>query len=723
MKFYALLILCFLLSCPAIAAGDWRTFSHPFPIRGAVAHGDGVLLATDGGIRYRTMDGDFVFHSEDGLETSSFYAVAKSSLGVFAVSEYGLIATMTGDGSSWRVVNRSYLTNNVRVRPDIVTLAGSILVIAFDDRLAFFDLVRSVSVLTIEKIADRSMSISPVDKLVARGDSLYVRMGDKAYVRKMNWKDLGADYQLSNPESWSLVKDMSKVSGLPAPDLSKIEVDGDTLGFDFLFEKKDPDSDKMTSRIKWIVKIPRGYFLISDEMIIFYNGKPKEKGYVNVSDFATYMLGETYEISALPVGGAIAASPQGGLSYCNGNQWRETTYPLEKRGSYSSAYSVRMKMLSSTPDGHVFFHIWGHGYFIYSNWGERLEHSFLATDDLCFDSFLSETPYVVSTASAPAPDGSGFLTVASSTDGYTVVYFTNDGDVHCAKNIGSSSLAGPMIARTAEDGSWRLYIGSRDGAAIQADGGLDEIRFPAPKSNGGELSDGTVKLYRGLNTTLVDMVYDTVANRLWVASMANLAYLDEELDTLMTPTSVKGLRGADYTSLDVDVHGNLWVGTANQGAYRLSLKGKSPDTLSVEHFTARMGLLSDDVSDISVDAVLGAVWFSHGKGVSRYFRNDLKYAEKNMTDSSSADVVAYPVPFRPMVHDHFTIDHIAEDAVVSIFNRGGALIRSFSGNDILGGRLEWNGLGKDDKLVAPGVYYYVVRTSSKTKKGKFLIIH
>ena len=157
--------------------------------------------------------------------------------------------------------------------------------------------------------------------------------------------------------------------------------------------------------------------------------------------------------------------------------------------------------------------------------------------------------------------------------------------------------------------------------------------------------------------------------------------------------------------------------------FRLTPRKGSPDTLTVKRFTTKDGLLDNNVSDVAIDPVLGIAWFAHEKGVSYYRRNDLKDARDNMTDSAKVDVRAYPIPFRPKVHALFTIDGIAENSVVSIFNRGGALIRSFSNQDVLGGKVEWDGREKSGKLVAPGVYYYVVKSGSKVKKGKFIIIH
>ena len=94
-----------------------------------------------------------------------------------------------------------------------------------------------------------------------------------------------------------------------------------------------------------------------------------------------------------------------------------------------------------------------------------------------------------------------------------------------------------------------------------------------------------------------------------------------------------------------------------------------------------------------------------------------------MTDSAEIKVYAYPIPFRPKIHERFTIEGVTENSVVSIYNRGGALIKSFREDDLLGGKVEWDGCDKIGKFVAPGVYYYVVKDGSKVKKGKFIVVH
>ena len=696
------------------ATDQWGAFSDPFPIRDAAPWGDnGIVLATDGGIRYRSPTEDNVFHSEHGLETSRFFAVVSSDAGLYAISEYGLIVSFVGGGQKpWKVLNRSYVKNNIRAVPRGMVISEKILTIAFEDRLAFFDLSQNRSLLTIDRVASKSLLISPIRELLVRGDSLYVRMDNAVYVRKMDWKGLSDDKRLSDPNSWAQVPNDVAVDGFEKP-VSKVVVGSTTLTDPVLYH------DDGTSKVKWQVTTKDGVYLVGSEYIFFCrNGEKK------VSDFTKTpgdTPGEVYELRAIPLGGVFAATVDGKLSYGNLGGWGVSQYAYGTNASGASGYSARIKALSYLPDGHLFFHIWGHVYLMYSGWGANVDYTFAVSDGHCFENYLEN--YAISVATIAAPDNeSGFLTSTGNNNGYGVIYFTKDGQVKCANRVGENPVPGVMYSRV--DGKdWIVYVASKIGPTLAHEGGLDVIRFPSPKSNGGELSNGVLKTYRGISPAPIDMVYDSVGQRLWLVSMSSLAYLDEESDTLLTPSSTNGLLGTEFTSIDVDVHGNLWVGTTNQGVFRLTPRKGSPDTLTVKHFTTKDGLLDNNVSDVAIDPVLGVAWFAHEKGVSYYRRNDLKDARDNMTDSAKVDVRAYPIPFRPKVHALFTIDGIAENSVVSIFNRGGALIRSFSNQDVLGGKIEWNGYEKSGKLVAPGVYYYVVKSGSKVKKGKFIIIH
>jgi hypothetical protein len=198
---------------------------------------------------------------------------------------------------------------------------------------------------------------------------------------------------------------------------------------------------------------------------------------------------------------------------------------------------------------------------------------------------------------------------------------------------------------------------------------------------------------------------------------------DADKDTIKAPQVVKGVIGAEYTSLEFDVQGNLWIGTIGQGVYRLTRKGVTQDTLTAKQFTVKNGLLSNEVLDIAIDPVLGEAWFSHETGITMYGRSDLRDVSDESTDSVKHDIIAYPNPFRLGEHRCITIDNIGENAVVSIYNRAGHLVRSFNESETKGGSVDWNGLSKRGNIAAPGVYWYVVKNSSGKKKGKFILIH
>jgi len=679
-------VVLFLIT-QVMAADIWQSTSNPFPIYDGVPFGDGVMLATAGGIRYRTLNADQVFHSEDGLETSKILSIVSTKGGIISISEFGQIAVFEGGSQPWRVLNRSYVSNKSHVVAGSAVSAECILVIPFEDRLAFFDIDRSTSVITINRIGSKSLAVDGVTRMAIRGDSLYVRLSEDVYVRQMNWNGMMRDARLNDPDSWKKLDSEQEFDGLELRDSV------------------------------WTIETTDGTFEMTSESIHYV----KDSKIKDLSAREDIEMHSFYEVTNLPSGGFVTATSNGQFGVSDASKWLVTSSAYSGHGSNEATGDLRMKVMSALPNGYIFFHTWGQGFFVYEDNGKKLVHAFRPGENHCFDEFLENFP--VAFSSIAAPDGSGFLTASLSNKGYSLVYFTKNGEAHCAKNIGSMIAGGPMYAKIDDDGSWVVYVGTRESFGYAEEGGLDVVRFSAPKSHGNDLVNVTVKPVSGIYPSPSDATYDSVGKRLWLVSSSQLVYYDEEADTLLSPTSINGMMGADFTSIEADVHGNLWAGSSNQGVYRFSLKGKSPDSLSTVRYTTKNGLFDDNVKDLAIDPVLGLACFAHENGISCVRRNDLKRAKDNMTDSAKVDVAAYPIPFRPKIHQAFIIENIAENASVSIYNRGGSLIKYFHGEDVYGGRVDWDGKGKDGKLVTPGVYYYVVKSPSKTKKGKFIVIH
>ena len=772
MKLIINLICILTIVTTSFAADEWLNYSSPFPIKAAVPYGDGLLLATGGGVRYRTNTSDDIYTTSNGLGDQLVSAIALSNdYGTFAVSDNGVIS-LAGAGGRWQILSHSYAGNNTHVVPGLVQFGGPVMVIAFDDRLSFFSVKTSTSIMTIERIMNSNLSANPITALSVRDDSLYVVAGGSVYVRKMDWEKLESDLQLSNPDSWKLVKKASgdgetiksiawkngklqtfltdgtwlwdkdgethvsidTFSVFSASNAACVVVRGKLLKDSILYERdsvvKSVQDKKVSeryyyrSKVRWVSLLSSGRAVLAGPNDVFYYDGKKVS---DLTEYRRFPLTSVYELQALPSGGVLAASEEGKFSCNFGSDWTESKNAVPAGiGNSGDGRIHNMKVLSVQPNGSAFYHIWGVGYFLYSEWGYHLDHAFMSDGGHCLDTYLDFTPYSIAISSTPAPGNSGFLSTSASYKGhYSLVYFSANGDISCANNIGSSPIGGPMLAKVDEKGNWVVYVGTRSGPSIDADGGLDVITLAPPNKRGGELvvDSGAVKTYYGTTSTPLDLVYEPKTEYLWMITSSTLAYWNPDQDSLRSPLSTNGLTGSGFTSIDVDSRGNLWVGTSTQGAFRLTPRPTNPDTLSVLHYTTRQGLLSNTVQDVAVDSALGLVWFAHETGVTRYRRNDLRGTEGNMTEEASASVKVYPNPFRPKIQAYVIFDNISDDAVIGIYNRGGRLVTSLSGSDVVGGRAEWDGKMKNGNLVAPGVYQYVIRGGSTTKKGKLLIIH
>ena len=785
-------LICILSVATSVFAQNlWTNFSSPFPIKAAISFGDGLFLSTGGGLRYRAKNADDIYTTSNGLGEQSMSAVAVSDLGVFSVTDLGIISTMLPNGS-WQVLSRSYAGSNTHVIPGMALLGGPVLVIAFEDRLSFFNLKTMTSMLTVERIADISVSAYPVSAMDIRGDSLIIAAGGGLYMRKMDWENLDTDVHLYDPDSWKVIKSASndnepiksiawkdgKIKTFSTEGMHIWDDDGETrvaldtfsvftetesmvairgkvLKDSILYERDSVeikvDGKKAyryyyRSKVRWVSLQPSGQAVLGGpEILLHYdNGK-----LTDLTDFRPFPLRSAYELQALPQGGVLAAAEDGKLSYYrlsgkeNQYVWSDpidALYGVGKNGTDARAHDL--KTLSVLPAGGAFYHLWGYGYVLYGGNYETVIESVVDAMSLsdkdnrqnyCMDNWYENSPDMnpatLAISTAPAPNNIGYLTTSASVNGYSLVYVElgkNGNTMSCASNVGSAPIGGPMHVRVDEDGNWVVYVGTRTSTSIDANGGLDVFTFPPPNKMGGDIFrvDTTYrKTYSGAPTTPLDLVYEPKTDNVWMVTTSSLVYWDKDENDLKTPLSTNGLSGADFTSIDVDSRGNLWVGTSSQGAYRLTPRKTNPDTLSVVHFTTRHGLLSDKIQDVAVDTILGMVWFAHDNGITRYKRDDVRSTEKNMTNEALEDVKVFPNPFRPKLQAYITFANVSDDAVIGIYNRGGRLVMSLSGDQISGGRVEWNGRMENGNIVAPGVYQYVIRGRSKVKKGKLLIIH
>lgn len=733
----------------SIAADQWFNYGRPFPVRSILPFGEGVLVASATGMRYIAAGIDALFTSVSGLGTSSFYALATCNHGIFAVSEYGMVTRWDMDASRWIVYNKSFISNEVRLIEDMVVGYGDYLILAFEDRLAFFDVFNRRSILTIDKIGKNSLSATPIQAMSVHDDTLYVSVGTTLYKRGIDWGHLKDDVRLVDPDSWLVEREGEIIRAIAwkgdslktfttngfwqwnkkeqltsaVPDSGIIIIEDEPLNEDIFYNEGK-------TNVTRIAVSAGDVYLAGEYFVAAYNRKKK-----TLVDYSTYMgfkMDGSYELRPLPQGGAIMATPDGSLSYTVNDFWMDPVTLVPGSGNHRESISNRMKVLSFLPPDKVFYYIWGQGFYLFSEYGRKLEKAVTSSDKTSFDKYTvnvekgDPVSMIVTVGTTVSPDSSGFLTTSAADGGFSLVYMSKDGEISSVNHAGKFGFAGPIVsAKIDESSDWLVMVSGRETVMPEAEGALEVFRVTNPSKNGGRLEIIDHKVhYSSFMDTPIDMAYDEKGRYLWMVTKSQLEYWDVEKDSVSVPHSVKGVVSAEYTSIEFDVQGNIWVGTQDQGVYRLTRKGLTQDTLTARQYSMRDGMLNDEVLDIAIDAVRGEAYFSHEKGVTIYRRSDLRNAELSKMDSANAKIKAYPNPFRIGVHKYVTIDNIGPKATVSIYNRAGHLIRSFAGKETSGGSAEWDGFSKNGNLAAPGVYWYVVKKpSGKSEKGKFILIH
>lgn len=693
----------------AFAADSWKNFARADSAYALALSGETLFVGTDGGVAVVVPDFSAnLYSSANGLESSEIYGVVASDSGkVFAISSKGIISEYRGAGK-FSVLNRSYVEKSSELVPGLARLTQNVLVLGFQDQIAFFDVSKGLSIITLTRIGNVSLQSTAPTGIQIRGDSLWVKLGNAAFVRKMNWGEMNRDALLADPSSWT------RSDSFPG-ETSQIVALGDTLS-----AKKFPDLwNGDTSKVLQIVEGDQAAYLLGRNSVWRYDGELS-----TVSLGAGFPL--EYSYVAVPFrggdGGISVYTAMGDFGWSDGESFAYQPSALDlPYYETSTPFNRLLKNFETTADGNSLVGIWGFGWRLYANQGADLIENISGANASCVERYL--TNYIVPTGVTVAPDSVGWFVGYWGQNAYGIAYIDPSGAISCASDVGSGKFAGSLKASWSEDGSeWILYVSSGKTEGLEGIGALDILRIRPIAETGGELSvieRETVPTPD--NAVIVDMDFES-SGRLWAITSSTFAYWESGMDSVQAPHKTSAFEQASLSALAIDHKDRLWLGTVGSGVYLVKKAKSNPDTMAAKRFSSRNGLLSDIVYDVSIDEQKGQVWFIHKNGATRYARTDLRNADDFMTDDAPK-FKAYPNPVRFERGQVFTFENISESAVVSIYNSGAHLVRSFSGNDLIGGRLVWDGRTRNGTLVAPGLYHYIVKKGSTKKQGKILVAH
>lgn len=168
------------------------------------------------------------------------------------------------------------------------------------------------------------------------------------------------------------------------------------------------------------------------------------------------------------------------------------------------------------------------------------------------------------------------------------------------------------------------------------------------------------------------------------------------------------LNGVNISCIAVDGGNRKWIGTTGNGIYLVSADG----TEMLQHFLAdETPLLSDNIQCIAIHPHTGQVMIGTDKGLCSYM-SDATQAEEEL---EKGNVIAYPNPVGPDHQSAIRIEGLTHNAEVKICSVSGQLIWTGRSN---GGTCTWNGLDKQGKRVASGIYNVI----SNNEDGKKAVV-
>jgi len=646
--------LFFVFATVLVCAKDWIHYSGQNEIRDVVLADDGTLWAAFvWGLQERFANKENTYTpGNNNLEIADFVQIFALPGGdIIAASKNGNLVRKNKNSKNFETISNSFAEKKRVLLPGLGKIANNILILPFENALAFFDYEQKSSIITLSQINTSSLESSSIKRIAVENDSLWVELEGAIWKRKIDWN-------LADQSSWKPATEM------PFAEKPKPQYIANSLNnLDLL--RVRAISSYGNNTVAWGVDDKDDYF------VRIRNGELGQRFLANPSDYPGAQLD--------PQSRSLALSPDG--SFASG-RWCAGLLIFDNNSQMSKWFHSRN------------------------------------TDDTCPTvwSNSAKDGCTIVQGVVPTPDFSGYIFSYLSETNYGLGFVDNNGKNHCIKpTTASSPVAFSIIARENEKKEWEIYVAWRSALGSE-EGGVD-VYTVTPSKDSKDFFPILKKEWTLPFGSPVNFAFDS-KGILWAISNSKIFYLTQ--NEWKEPNYIRGFGGGIITALKTDAQNGLWIGTFGDGAYLLSQVNNSPDSLTAKHFKIKNGLLNEMVYDIAIDTIKGKVYFAHDLGLSVYSTSIVRSAS-NFMQSDAPKPIAYPNPFRPKQHNAVTIDYISEKSVVYIFDSSGRRVRFFNANELRGGAVAWDGKNESGKLVAPGLYHYMIKDGKKIAKGKIMV--
>lgn len=207
--------------------------------------------------------------------------------------------------------------------------------------------------------------------------------------------------------------------------------------------------------------------------------------------------------------------------------------------------------------------------------------------------------------------------------------------------------------------------------------------------------DGNVWIATGDGVVVYDNPYDITDGSITHYARRPQLVIDGYLKDL--------LKGEMVTSIAIDGANRKWFGTAGGGVFLVSADG----TEQIINWNAEnSNLFSDNITDITINANTGEIFFATDKGIQSYM------GTSTVSESDYNDIYAFPNPVRKDYNGYITIRGLMYQTDVKITDLTGHLVFSTTSN---GGDALWNGKDLTGKPVSSGIYLVLCTTPDGTE--------
>ncbi|MGB9695821.1 MAG: hypothetical protein ACP5P3_01970 [Ignavibacteria bacterium] len=226
-------------------------------------------------------------------------------------------------------------------------------------------------------------------------------------------------------------------------------------------------------------------------------------------------------------------------------------------------------------------------------------------------------------------------------------------------------------------------------------------------------------------TDIKDLLVDK-NNEIWIATSNGVFIINDPLSAIRNPNQkpapvklgiISGNLRVPFTEncncIAIDILNQKWIGTDINGVFHLSEDGS---TLIEQFNTNNSPILSNRITSIYVSQKTGKAYFGTNNGLSAFQTYAIQPVE------NFDKIVCAPNPYIVPSSVELHIDGLVENSSIKIMTLNGEVIAEF---DSPGGKVAyWNGIGKNGKYAASGIYIVVAYNSngSKVGTGKLVIL-